>query len=131
MTDLLEKGTGSSLTATEWNVLKDKLTDGTDSINTGSVVISGTTAKVLSPAMIGSPGTWGAMLQVGSGVLGAGSDGWLVFNQAFSSAPIALVSKRVTGDGFWIIGGSLNAGSAYIQGETASSVFDYMVAGAQ
>ena len=131
ITDLLEKGVGSSLTTNEWNVLKDKLTDGTDSIFTGSVVISGTTTKVLSPLGNGSPTSWGLMGLCGSATLGAGSDVWVVFGTAFSSKPVVLLSKRASSDDFWAITGSLNTGSMYIQGTNASTVFDYFVIGDQ
>jgi len=131
MVTLLEKGIGSTLTASEWNDLKDALTDGASSINTGSVVISGTTSKVLSPVGTGSPTTWGLMVLAGSDTVGAGSDKWLVFGTSFSTTPIVLLSKRATADDFWTITGSLNAGSAYIQGTTASSIFDYAIIGEQ
>ena len=129
MTDLIEKGTGSTLTASEWNVLKDKLTDGTDSINTGSVVVSGTSNKVLSPAGTGSPTVWGKIVQAGSGATGTGSNAWVSFPTAYSSAPFVMASQAETLEAIHVPAGSWNAGSFYVETTSASQTFSWMAMG--
>ena len=126
MTDLLEKGTGSSLTANEWNILKDKLTDGTDSIYAGSVTISGTAVKVLSPIGTGSPTTWGMWGQAGSATLSAGSSVWVVYGTPFLSVPIINVSAGSATNNFWVINGSTVVGSTCVLGNNASTTFSWM-----
>lgn len=129
MTALVEKGTGSTLTASEWNVVKDKLTDGTDSIFTGSVVVSGTSNKVLSPAGLGSPTTWGAWVQAGSGVTSAGSVGWVVFGTPFSTVPKMVVSSWDDGAPVSFAGSPVGAGSVRVSSVGASQRFSWIAVG--
>jgi len=129
MTDLLEKGTGSTLTASEWNVLKDKLTDGSDSIKTGSVVISGTNVKVLSPAGVGSPVTWGQLTQAGSGVTSAGSVLWVAFGLPFTNAPKLALTSYDDATAGWLCGSPVVAGSVRVFSETAAQRFSWIAVG--
>lgn len=223
MTAINYKAPGSTLTATEWNVLANKLSSGLDSINTGSVVaqsavltgqlsaatgsftgsivtnsltfvtgsftgslttnrinssngsivgslvgtslafangsltgslqsvtghftgavneansyalgsyvVSGTAnnVKVMSPAGTGSPSTWGRFVQAGSGNVGAGSQVWVTFGTGFTITPIISLGKRALADDFWVIVGSTNTGSTFVQGKTASTVFDWTATG--
>lgn len=128
MTDLIEKGTGSTLTSSEWNVLKDKITDGTDSIFAGSVVISGTVNKVLSPAGTGSPVTWGKFVQAGSGVTSAGSVLWVVFGLPFAANPHMTMSSWDDADANMaaFTGSPVSTGSIRVVSQGASRRFSWI-----
>ena len=103
--------------------------------------ISGTTAvrgaavygaggRETASAGAGSPAVYGLDVQAGTLTLGAGSDATLTFGEAFSAAPILLLSPRVAANNVWHIAGSLSATAAYIQGDVASSEVDWMAVGA-
>jgi len=129
MTDLNYKGTGSTLTASEWNVLADKITSGADSIFTGSVVMSGTNVMQLSPAGTGSVTSWGKWVQAGSSATDAGSNVWVSFGTAFTSTPYIIVSCAQTLESIVAPTGSWNAGSFYVETTSASQTFSWMAVG--
>lgn len=97
----------------------------------GSYVVSGTTNnnKVMSPAGTGSPTTWAKLVQAGSTSVGAGSQVWTVFGTGFTSVPGVTLGKYALADDFWLIPGSLNTGSMFVQGKNASTFFNYIAIG--
>jgi len=129
MTALLEKGVGSQLTASEWNVLKDKLTDGSDTIATKTITISGATNKLLSPVGIGSPTTWGKWIQAGSGVTSAGSVNWIVFGTVFPSIPKVTVTSYDDSAPVTFVGSPIKTGSVHIISSAASQRFSWIGVG--
>ena len=132
MTVINYKGTGSTLSASEFNTVLDKIQSGLDSIFTGSVVISGTAVRVLSPAGTGSPTTWGRPIQAGSGVTSAGSVLWVVFGTAFTSPPFVTVTSWDDADAnnAKFTGSPAVAGSIRIVSEGAARRFAWHAIGA-
>jgi len=118
----------------------------------GGVTISGTTAVLttisgatvnattitndegtLKSVSIGSATAtrfYGAVTQAGSGQLSADSGAWVVFPEAYSNIPIVQVTNWTTvGQDVNVLIGSLNVGSAFIEGETASDEFGWSAIG--
>ena len=97
--------------------------------------ISGTTIRVdsegvLHSTSIGSgPSVFGAKIQAGSGALSAGSVDWIVFPTAYVGLPSVLVSNRDSLTDLRVVAGSINAGSAYIIGTTASDDYNWLSVG--
>ena len=94
------------------------------------VAVSNTDGLLKSVA-IGSPSSvYGASIQAGSGTLSADSGLWIVFPTAYANRPIVHVTNwtSVSTDVNVLIG-SLNAGSAWIEGETASDEFGWIAIG--
>ncbi|MCK5625129.1 hypothetical protein KAI04_04785 [Candidatus Pacearchaeota archaeon] len=85
----------------------------------------------LQSVSIGSAtATYGAKIQAGSTALGAGSNLWLEFPVAYSAAPIVVVTDMTTAEQALLVeAGSINAGSAYIEGPTASDEFSWIAVG--
>jgi len=129
MTDLLEKSTGSTLTATEWNVLKDKLTDSADTISTKTITISGAQNKLLSPIGVGSPTVWGQFQQIGSGATSAGSIFWVVYGTAFVNPPQFTVTSYDDSAPVSLVGSPVLAGSTHVISEGASQRFSWIATG--
>lgn len=123
------KGLGSLLNGSEYNFIVNKLQSGTDSILTGSCTISGTTLKILSPAGIGSPTTWGKMMEAGSNVTSAGSNVWVVFGTAFGAAPYMTFSSNADGVAASFAGSQITAGSVNVISSAASKTFNWIAVG--
>lgn len=85
---------------------------------------------ILHSTSIGSPtSVYGAKIQAGSGALSAGSDGWIVFPTAYTGVPTVNVSNRTNLAYMQVVAGSINAGSAYLLGATASDAFSWVSVG--
>ena len=120
------KGTGSSLTGSEWNNLVDCVKSGLNSIVTGSCVISGTTMKVLSPAGTGSPVTWGRYVEGGSGTTSAGSILWVVFGTSFTITPYTSITGYDDPTPVAFTGSPVTAGSMRVVSTGASKNFSWI-----
>lgn len=100
-----------------------------------ATTISGTTIRVdnegvLHSTSIGSPtSVYGAKIQAGSGALSAGSVAWIVFPTAYAGVPTINVSNRTSLAYLQVAAGSINAGSAYVLGATASDAFSWVTVG--
>jgi hypothetical protein len=132
MTNLIYKGTGSTLSATEWNVLANKLTSGADSIYTGSVVVSGAAGPmVLGPfGNGGSPVNWNMTMLMGSNITSAASVCWVVFGIPFMTIPsITCSSFNKDGTANTIAGSIIKTGSFLAVSTVASSQFSWMGCG--
>ncbi|RLG00036.1 MAG: hypothetical protein DRN49_03515 [Thaumarchaeota archaeon] len=78
----------------------------------------------------GSPTAYGQSVQAGTGTLGAGSDVWVTFGTAFAASPTAVVATPLESlQSLFVETGSINAGSFYVQGETASETFSWIAVG--
>ena len=77
----------------------------------------------------GSPAAGGKFVQAGSAALSAGSAAWVVFGAPFGAAPQVSISPYTNYGGIFVAAGSINAGSFYAEGETASSVFGWHAIG--
>lgn len=128
--NLVYKGAGSTLNGSEYNFIIDKVQSGTDSILTGSAVISGTTLKTLGPiGGFGSPTTWGQMVLAGSGITDAGSSLWVVFGTPFSAIPIVTYSNYNNGNFNGLTGSPITAGSVRILTSVASRDVSWIAVG--
>lgn len=79
---------------------------------------------------LGSPATVGNCIQAGTGTLSSGSIKWQVFQTAFKASPVVLVQNTKTADApIYVVAGSINTGSFYCVGKTASDTFAYMAIG--
>jgi len=127
---LTYKSTGSVFYAgSDWNKLCDAVSSGLNGILTGSACISGTTIKVLSPAGTGSPTTWGAYVQAGSGVTTAGSILWLVYPTAFVTVPNLVCTSLNTNTPTSFTGSIRTTGSTLVVSTAASSQFSWVAVG--
>ncbi len=78
---------------------------------------------------MGSPAAGGRFIQAGSAALSAGSAAWVVFGTPFGAAPQVTVANYSNILGIFVAAGSINAGSFYAEGATASSVFGWHAIG--
>ncbi len=92
----------------------------------GSVVVAN---KLLSYVGIGSPTTWGSITQAGSNATGAGSNAWVSYGTAFSSAPYVNATSAESTEAIAVDAGSVAAGSFYVETKTASQVFAWTAIG--
>lgn len=86
----------------------------------------------LQSASIGSgTAVYGAKVQAGSGALSAGSVAWIVYPVAYTGTPSVDVTNMtsISTNGIMVTAGSLNAGSFYVEGETASDEFSWQAIG--
>lgn len=73
---------------------------------------------------------YGAKIQAGSETLSADSGAWVVYPVAYSNSPIVTVTNLTTvSSDVNVLIGSLNAGSAWIEGETAADEFSWIAVG--
>lgn len=103
-------------------------------VATGSAVFDNDAeigGKQIAVATTGSPASSSTKrFQAGTGTLGAGSDVWVTFGEAFSSSPDSVIATpNASLQDIFIEAGSVNAGSFYAQGETASEDFYYQAIG--
>src|SRR3990167_870516 len=134
-------GATTTTTVNGTTIIASTLISGT---GVNSAVISGTNIRsnnalfngsdvanglVLVSAGTGSPTTWGKLVQGGTGALGGGSTAWVTFGTGFAATPTVVVCQAPITAGnndLIVIAGSLNAGSFYIQGKTASEAFNWI-----
>lgn len=96
----------------------------------GNTIREGSKGLLHSIAVGSGTATYGAKLEAGSWELGAGSSTWVVFPSAFTNTPIVTVTDMTTADkALLVAAGSLNAGSAYVEGPTASDEFSWIAVG--
>jgi len=109
-------------------VIADVQATGLNIYATGSILAGG---RRLNSNGAGSPTTWGKIVQGGTGTLGGGSDVWVTFGTGFSTTPDSFVAigAATSPNSIACIAGSLNAGSAYVQGEVASEDFYWVAIG--
>jgi len=101
---------------------------------TGSITSDSTIADTdgrLVSSVAGSPSEFGQLVQGGTGSLSAGSAAWVVFNTAFSAAPDTMVAGYNDHTPGACTVGSLVAGSALVEGVTASKTFNWIAIGAR
>ncbi len=98
---------------------------------TNVTVIGSVTAatKRLSPVGIGSPTSWGKIIQSGSNGTGAGSAVWVSYGTAFSAEPFVNATSAETTEAIAVDAGSVGAGSFYVETITASQAFSWIAVG--
>jgi len=73
---------------------------------------------------------FGASIKAGSSTLAAGSNLWITFTTAFTGTPVVTATDMTTAaQALFIPVGSLNAGSFYVEGVTASDAFSWIAVG--
>ena len=78
--------------------------------------------------MTGSPAVPGNCLQFGTRTLGTDSGLWLIYGTAFKAAPVVTVTNTKTLTALQI-SGTVNAGSCFVIGTTASDTFSWIACG--
>jgi len=95
--------------------------------------ISGTAFADANGAIVsngtGSPTTFGALTQGGTATIGAGSEIWIVFGTAYTTAPTAVVATYQEHELGYVAVGSISAGSALAIGVTASKDISWIALG--
>lgn len=107
----------------------------------GDTMVSGATVKAttvsggtfhqsskgtLQSVSIGSgTASYGAFIQAGSGALSSGSTAWIEYPVSYSGKPTVLTQNYSSFTGIKVNVGSINAGSFYAEGETASDEFGW------
>jgi len=88
-------------------------------------------SRILSSVGTGSPTTWGLVIQAGSAATGAGSSAWVKFGTAFSLTPCAVLVDEIETAGEWAFApvGSWNAGSFYVETQSASKKISWIAVG--
>ncbi len=83
----------------------------------------------LQSVSVGSPSSvYGAIIQAGSGTLGAGSNVWQVYPTTYAGQPAVVVTGQTTVDSP-IYAGSIGVGSFIAEGKTASDEFSWVAIG--
>ena len=129
-----ELGQVGSQVANLWltgSIVAESKISGAQVFSAGSVrgKLIGDSDGKLRSSCIGSPSSFGKLVQGGNATLGAGSDVWIVFGTAFSSTPEITFGNLTQAGNIWAVAGSLNAGSAYVQGDNASDKFSWIAIG--
>ena len=85
----------------------------------------------LQSVSIGSgTAVYGAKIQAGSGALSAGSNAWIDFPVAYGANPSVNTQDMTTAEqALFVVVGSLNVGSFYVEGATASDEFSWISVG--
>jgi len=101
-----------------------------------ATTISGTSIRVDSEGLVhsiaaGSPYTYGYKLVTGSNTLSAGSNLWVVFPTAFAGTPKSIVTQdtKTADKALFVVLGSVNTGSFYVEGPTAADTFYWQAVG--